>query len=150
MCQFCRRNDARSHMYFSNLVANDHLAQQWFPPAESPPMPRCSFVSSCGQTKLEEHRVSPAYWLFRCLNRALKECRWRNNVWNAHTHADTSALCWQCALWVPGSSRGWSRCANIWLLRQIWLIWDGPESSVHQPLWSGLPCTRCQAPNQYS
>lgn len=64
---------------------------------------------------------------FWCLNRSLKECLWRKDVWNIHSLADTHThtLCWQCVLWVPGSSRGLSCCLDIWLLRQIWLIWDG-------------------------
>lgn len=56
----------------------------------------------------------------------------RSDVWNTHTPADTHKLCWQCVLWVPGSSRGLSCCLDIWLLRQIWLIWEGQESSVQQ------------------
>lgn len=68
---------------------------------------------------------------------------WRNvsgvkDLWNIHTCADEHTLCWQWVLWVPGSSRGLSRCLDIWLLRQIWLIWDGQETSVQR----GTDCAR--------
>lgn len=56
----------------------------------------------------------------------------RGAMWEMHTpmQTHTHTLCWQCVLWVPGSSRGLSCCLDIWLLRQIWLIWDGQESSI--------------------
>lgn len=103
----------------------------------------CSLLKASSR-KLKKHTKNTcnihANNIFDVSTDHLKESLWRNDVWNTHTHADTHThtLCWQCVLWVPGSSRGLSCCLDIWLLRQIWLIWDGQESSVQQR----TDCTR--------
>lgn len=71
--------------------------------------------------------------------------------------AYTWALCWQRVLEVAGSSRGGlSCCLDIWLLRQNWLIWDGPpwvqraaEDRLHQdiPTAPASPTHRARPPS---
>lgn len=102
-----------------------------------PPMTSCSFMfffysqSIFQKIRQISHTKKPTPVIFLTFLMSQQILR-RSDVWNTHTPADTHKLCWQCVLRVPGSSRGLSCCLDIWLLRQIWLIWEGQESSVQQ------------------
>lgn len=136
-------------MYFPNTVANDHLALEWLPPPSGLSLITCVIVYYIfsqnifkGEKKPNTHtKKSPRDSSLNTFD--VSTDLWRNvsgvkDLWNTHTCVDTRTLCWQCVLWVPGSSRGLSRCLDIWLLRQIWLIWDGQETGVQRR----TDCTR--------
>lgn len=94
LCQFSCCSDVHSPMYFPDTVVNDHLVQKWLPPSLVLPVMlycvfRVFFFFFARASWRKSKKPTPVIFMpktFWCLNRSLKECRWRSDVWNAHTH----------------------------------------------------------------